>query len=203
MFEGPCMTKVTASARPPSPDPTPWSLTTSGFGMIVFLASDIMLFAAFFASYYLLRSVNDVWPTPAANLDVVRAGAATATLVASSFAFLAADRSLKAGRLDHYRRWLWVTIALGVGFLVNQFLEYKGLEFKPSTDAYGSIYWLLTGLHSLHVLSGVIAIGLLVVRSTQVWAPSQIHSWNSAISAFWHLVDIVWIGVFATIWLVR
>ncbi len=197
------MTTVIEPTESPSSVSTPWSLTTSGFGMIVFLASDIMLFAAFFASYYLLRSVNDVWPTPTAELDVSRAGAATAVLVASSFTFIVADRSLTAGRLRHYRLWLLVTMGLGGGFLLNQVLEYRVLAFSPSTDAYGSIYWLLTGLHSMHVLSGVIAIGLLAVRSTQVAEPEALHSWSSAISAFWHLVDIVWIGVFATIWLVR
>jgi cytochrome c oxidase subunit 3 len=171
--------------------------------MIVFLASDLMLFAAFFATYYLLRSVNDVWPTPTANLDVVRAGAATAALLASSATCIAADRSLEAGRLERYRRWLLATIALGAAFLTNQLLEYRSLDFRPSTDAYGSIYWLLTGLHSVHVLSGVVALGLLVIRSTRARSPERLGSWNTAISAFWHLVDVVWVGVFTTIWIVR
>ncbi len=182
---------------------TSWSQSTAGFGMIVFLASDVMLFAAFFAAYFLLRSVNDVWPTSAANLDTIRAGAATVVLVASSFTFLAADRSLSAGAIDRYRRRLLLTLALGVGFLGNQFLDYRSLEFEPATDAYGSVYWMLTGLHAIHVSAGLLAIGLLVIRSNRVSEPHRLGSWNGAISSFWHLVDVVWVAVFLTIWVVR
>lgn len=181
----------------------PLSQTTSGFGMIVFLASDLMLFAAFFSAYFLLRSVNADWPSPLAELDTPRAALATAALIVSSVTMIAADRSLMREQIESYRRWLWATIVLGAGFFVNQLIEYRALPFKPSSDAYGSIYWTLTGLHAAHVFVGVCALSLLLVRSRRSAQPGDLHSWSWAISAFWHVVDVVWIAVFLTIWIIR
>jgi cytochrome c oxidase subunit III len=190
------MTTITGRARP-------LSSSTAGFGMIVFLASDVMLFAAFFAAYYLLRSVNAEWPSPLAQLDTIRAGAATVVLLVSSATVVAADRSLQAGRSGAYRRWITITAALGWVFLINQLIEYRSLTFQASSDAYGSIYWMLTGLHTAHVAVGVGALGLLVVRSFRMRTPEALETWHAAISAFWHLVDVVWVGVFLTIWVIR
>lgn len=86
---------------------------------------------------------------------------------------------------------------------MNQLLEYRGLRLLPSTDAYGSIYWMLTGLHALHVAVGLAALGLLVVRSRRARRLQDIHPWSGAISAFWHVVDVVWLCVFLTIWVLR
>lgn len=171
--------------------------------MIVFLASDLMLFAAFFSAYFLLRSVNAVWPSPLAELDTARAAVATAALVASSATMIGADRALREERVSSYRRWLFATIALGTAFFFNQLLEYRSLPFEPSSDAYGSIYWTLTGLHAGHVFAGVCALLLLLIRSSRAREPADLHSWNGAISAFWHVVDVVWIAVFLTIWVIR
>lgn len=181
----------------------PLSQTTSGFGMIVFLASDLMIFAAFFSAYFLLRSVNAEWPSPLAELDTFRAGVATVALVASSFTMMAADRAHHSGTLAIYVRWVVVTIALGAGFLINQLLEYQALPFQASTDAYGSIYWMLTGLHSIHVAAGLIALSLLLVRAKRAADAEAFAPWNAAISAFWHVVDVVWVAVFLTIWVIR
>lgn len=194
---------MTDASIPPATKRPPLSVTTAGFGMIVFLASDLMLFAAFFAAYFLLRSINQDWPSSAISLDVVRASLATAALIASSGTMIAADRALGRGNLVSYRRWLVPTIGLGILFLGNQLLEYRSLDILPSTDAYGSIYWMLTGLHALHVTAGVIALALLFTRARRATSAHRLESWNGPISAFWHLVDVVWIAVFITIWLIQ
>lgn len=177
--------------------------STGQFGVIVFLASDVMLFAPFFAAYFLLRSTNAPWPAAGVELDVVRAAAATFVLVASSLTLFFGDRAFEHGDDARQRRWLLVTIGLGVAFLVNQFAEYVTLSFRADDHVYGSIYWGLTGLHTAHVTAGVCALGLVYVRSARTSALHEITPWVHGTSWFWHLVDIVWIVVFVTIWVIR
>ncbi len=177
--------------------------TTGQFGVVVFLASDVMLFAPFFAAYFLLRSTTAQWPPEGVELDVARALAATVVLVASSFMLIAGDRAHERGDGAAMRRWLIVTIALGTGFLVNQFAEYVTLDFRADDHPYGSIYWGLTALHTAHVLGGVCALGLLYVRAARTRSLDEITPWARGISLFWHLVDVIWIGVFFTIWVIR
>ena len=176
---------------------------TAPFGVIVFLASDVMLFAAFFAAYFLLRSTNDPWPPADVELEVVRAAIGTAVLVASSFTMIASERGGEHGDVRLMRRWLLVTIALGVVFLANQLTEYATLGFGIDSHPYGSAYWGLTGLHALHVTAGVGAMALLFVRTVRGRGPVAIAPFTNGVALFWHLVDIVWIFVFATIWVLQ
>lgn len=183
-----------------APSPT---RDVASFGVIVFLASDIMLFAPFFAAYFLLRSTNRPWPPDGVELDVARAGAATVVLVLSSLTLVLSDRAEHARRAVVQRRWLLVTIALGTAFLANQFAEYATMGFGADDHPYGSVYWLLTGLHSAHVTVGVLAMVLLYARSRLASSTQVVATWSGGVSMFWHLVDVVWIGVFLTIWVVR
>lgn len=171
--------------------------------MIVFLASDVMLFAPFFAAYFLLRSTNQPWPPDGVELDVLRAALATIALVASSFTLIVADRAQERGDRATMQRWVLVTIALGGVFLVNQIAEYATLSFSASDHPYGSIYWGITGLHSLHVTCGLAALALLFIRASRTPSLDEVSPWANGISMFWHLVDIIWIGVFTTIWIIR
>ncbi len=181
----------------------PPSRTTGQFGVVVFLASDVMLFAPFFAAYFLLRATNTPWPPEGVEIDVPRALAATVALVASSFTLVASDRAYERRDVESMRRWLMVTIVLGSAFLVNQFAEYLTLSFGADDHPYGSIYWGLTGLHTAHVLGGVTALALLFVRAARSRSLDEIGPWANGISLFWHLVDVIWVGVFVTIWVIR
>ena len=173
------------------------------FGMFVFLASDLMLFSAFFAAYYLIRSSNQPWPPPGTELETLRPLIATLVLISSSFTVIAAERRAHNGDATGFRRWLLATIVLGLTFLVLQMIDYATVSFTISSDVYGSTFWGLTGLHTAHVTVGVCALGLLYLRSMRAGSPEASASWTSTITPFWHLVDIVWIAVFATIWIVR
>jgi len=174
------------------------------FGVVVFLASDVMLFAPFFAAYFVLRASNDPWPPAGVELETARAAIATVVLVASSFTLLAADRAAEHERgAATQRRWLLVTVALGAAFLANQIVEYATLDFGADSHPYGSAYWMLTGLHSAHVASGLVAMMLLFVRSARGAPRSTTSSWTVGVSLFWHLVDVIWVAVFLTIWVVR
>lgn len=176
---------------------------TASFGMIVFLASDVMLFASFFAAYFLLRANNPPWPPDGVELEVPRAAAATVVLVASSFTMVAADRAAEHEDAPRMRRWLLATIVLGAAFVANQAAEYATLDFGADSHPYGSVYWLLTGLHTLHVSAGLAVLALLFVRAVRAPSLGAISSWTTGVSLYWHLVDVIWLAVFSTIWLLR
>ena len=196
---------VTSEEQPPPGVAPTSSPSIAQFGMIVFLASDVMLFASFFAAYFLLRADNQPWPPPGVDLNVPRAAFATLLLLTSSFTLGASDRAgERTGRESAMRGWLLVTIGLGLAFLVNQILEYRALDFSASTHTYGSAYVLLTGLHALHVTAGLGAMSMLFVRAVRSGGDHEaIASWTGSVSLFWHLVDVIWVLVFSTIWLLQ
>ena len=82
-------------------------------------------------------------------------------------------------------------------------LEYRTLDFRADDGPYGSIYWVLTGLHGAHVTAGLAAMALLFVRAVRSRTPAAVASWAGGVSLFWHLVDVVWIFVFTTIWILQ
>ena len=196
---------VTSEEQQPPAVARPLSARSTGqFGVIVFLASDVMLFAPFFAAYFLLRADNAPWPPADVDLDVLRAAIFTAVLVASSFTLAMSDRAgERVGGRREMRRWLLLTIALGLAFLVNQLLEYRSLDFGADSHPYGSSYVLLTGLHACHVTAGICAMALLFVRSVRGRDRESVASWAGGVSLFWHLVDVIWLFVFTTIWIIR
>ncbi|MBA3606119.1 MAG: cytochrome c oxidase subunit 3 [Actinomycetota bacterium] len=184
--------------------PTASPGSTAQFGVMLFLASDVMLFAPFFAAYFLLREANQPWPPAGVELDTWRALLATVVLVASSFTLVASDRAAaRAGGGQVMRRWLLVTIALGAAFVANQLAEYATLDFGADDHTYGSIYWVLTGLHGAHVTAGLAAMAMLYVRTVRAPSAAAIAPWTHGVSLFWHLVDLIWLFLFATVWVLR
>jgi cytochrome c oxidase subunit 3 len=173
-----------------------------GVGVVVWLTSELMFFAGLFGAYFTLRSESAAWPPDDVHLATVRTAAATVVLIISSLtmhlAVQAAERTDRRGLV----RWLGVTAVLGAVFLVNQVLEYAELEFDISTHAYGSIFYLMTGFHGLHVLGGILfmlgVIGLVAGRSQAPPGPPV-----AVCAYYWHFVDVVWVAMFATIYLVR
>jgi cytochrome c oxidase subunit 3 len=171
-------------------------------GVVVWLASELMFFAGLFAAYYTLRGQDAPWPPKGVELDTFRALIFTVVLLASSvtmhLAVRAADRHDRRTAL----RWLFVTFLLGAAFLVNLAFEWAGNDFSMSSHAYGSIYYLLTGFHGLHLLGGLV---LMMAAAYAVSGDSRvpIGSTFTMSAYYWHFVDAVWLGVFATIFLVR
>lgn len=170
---------------------------------MVWLASELMFFAGLFAAYFALRAVNREWPPEGVELEVARTALATAVLVASSFTMHVAV--VASERRDERRaiRWTLATVALGALFVANQVAEYAGLGFTYTTHAYGSIFYLMTGFHGLHVVGGLVlmlaVLGVGTGRSSQVPLEDPL----TVTEFYWHFVDVVWLGMFATIYLLR
>jgi cytochrome c oxidase subunit 3 len=172
-------------------------------GTIVWLASELMFFAGLFAAYYTIRASVADWPPGDVGLETVRAGLFSLVLVASSGTMQLAHHAAEHGRMTALRRWVVATLVLGTVFLANQGLEYAGNEFTIGSHAYGSVYYLMTGIHGLHVLAGLLAMVVLLIRTTVDANVVAQEPGVAVISYYWHFVDVVWIGLFATIFLVR
>lgn len=172
-----------------------------GIGVIIWLASDVLFFGALFASYFTLRSQAEVWPTAGADLPVLRALVFTLILVASSFTMERALAGVERRRTQMVTAWLAGTILLGLVFAVGQFVDYTRLSFDISTDAYGTMYYLMTGFHLLHVCGGVFVMTLLLVMGGRMLVTRK--TWLRSTSYYWHFVDIVWVLLFLVIFVLQ
>jgi cytochrome c oxidase subunit 3 len=168
----------------------------------VWLSSELMFFSGLFAAYFTLKSVaRGPWPPEAAELEPATAGLFTLALVASSGTIQLAVRSLARGDVARFRTWVGTTMALAVLFLANQAREWATLPFSVSTHAFGSLFYVMTGFHGLHVAGGVAAMAVLLGRSAgRRFGPADIPA-AEVVSYYWHFVDVVWIAMFATLFL--
>ena len=188
-------------------------------GTIIWLSSELMFFAALFASYFTIRSVSpDLWHQNTELLNVPFAAINTTILVLSSvtcqLGVFAAERG-QVGRTGSMlkvagwglREWFILTYFMGAVFIAGQVTEYASLvqeDVTISSSAYGSMFYLTTGFHGIHVTGGLVAF-LLVLGRTYIARRFTHEQAVSAIvvSYYWHFVDVVWIGLFATIYLVK
>lgn len=194
-------TSASGSARPLAPLPV--RAHPLVLGVVLFLASELMFFAALFAAYYELRANRGVWPPPEVHLDVAEAGFGTFLLFAASAVMLCATRAMDRGRMRAARSWTGSAIVAAVGFVLVAIHGYSKDAFTIATNAYGSIYYTMTGFHLLHVIAGIgILIALLVGMRSRALLVNQ-RAGAEAMTYYWHFVFIVWLGIFGTIYFVR
>ena len=188
-------------------------------GTIIWLSSELMFFAALFASYFTIRAVSpELWASSTETLNVPFASVNTTILVLSSLTcqlgVFAAERGQvgRSGKLFQIkawglREWFVLTYLMGAVFVGGQAVEYAALVQEGVTipdSAYGTMFYLTTGFHGIHVTGGLIAFLLVLGRTflarrfTHEQAVSEI-----VVSYYWHFVDVVWIGLFATIYLIQ
>jgi cytochrome c oxidase subunit 3 len=172
-------------------------------GMVLFLGSELMFFGALFATYFVLRAAARSWPPPSVRLDLPEPAAFTAVLVASSGTMQAAVARIGRGDVGGLVRWVWVTAALGAVFLAGQGLGYARATFDIASGPYGSAFYAMTGFHALHVLAGLLLLLVVVGRAGAGASSREEHAGVEAVAYYWHFVDVVWIGLFSAIYLVR
>ena len=172
-------------------------------GIFLFIASEVMLFGAFFTAYFFVRVVNEaeVWPPEGFHLPVFVAGVNTAILVTSSFTIHWALQSIKRDSRAGLQAGLVLTLALGTTFLITQMLEYSRIGFAPRDGAFGSSFYGLTGLHGAHVLVGLILLAVATVRSFRGHYSAAHHHGVEIPGIYWHFVDVMWIVVYATVYI--
>ena len=172
-------------------------------GMLLFIASEIMLFGSFFTIYFFARVVAgpDQWPPPPFHLPVFVAGINTAILLTSSFTMHWALQAIKRGNRAGLKAGLTLTFLLGLTFLLTQILEYSRIGFAPYTDAFATIFFCLTGLHGAHVFVGLTLLLAATVRSYRGHYSAEAHYGVEIPGIYWHFVDVMWIVVYTTVYI--
>jgi cytochrome c oxidase subunit 3 len=174
-------------------------------GTIVWLSSELMFFAALFAMFFSIRAADPgMWHTRSEELNVPYALTFTIILVASSVTCQIGVFAAERGDVHALRRWFFLTFVMGLVFVLGQANEYRSLVhegIKINSDGFGSMFYLTTGFHGLHVTGGLVAFVFYMIRTTMGrFTPAQATA-AIVVSYYWHFVDIVWIALFFMIYI--
>jgi cytochrome c oxidase subunit 3 len=177
-------------------------------GTIIWLASELMFFAALFAMYFTLRSVNpEVWSEQTELLNVPFAAFNTTVLVLSSVTCQLGVFAAERGDRAKLRMWFIITFLMGAFFVGGQVKEYTELIFEGltiSSSPYGSVFYLTTGFHAMHVTGGLIAFLFVLARTYAAKRFTHEQATTAiVVSYYWHFVDVVWIALFAVIYILK
>ncbi len=182
--------------------PYPVRLGIVPLGLVIFLTSEISLFGAFFLWYGHARGLNNLaWPAIGYEIPADSTSINTAILIASSFTCELAFLSLMKNRRRGLFWWLVASFVLGAIFLGLQAREYHDIGFLPTTNAQGSIFFSLTGLHGAHVFIGLTLLLFCIIRVARGHFTPKRYTGLLVTSIYWHFVDIVWILLYTLVYL--
>ncbi len=172
-------------------------------GVVLFLISEFFLFGALFFTYYYLRAMSPAWPPADVHLAMGRPVANTVILLTSSAVIFLGVGAVRRGDRRQASWLLGITMSLGLMFLGITVWEWLQETFRPWSNAYGSIFYTLTGFHALHVFGGVLLLAALLNRLRH----NRFNVGNYQVvelgSIYWHYVDFIWILVFVSLFVVR
>lgn len=183
------------------------------FGTWLFLASEVLLFGAFFSSYVLLRvgapaQGPAAWPSPGeGHLNWMIGGFNTLVLIVSSVTMVMAWASLKSNNIARARKFLWATLVLALIFLVVkvtlEYIPHWRDGYTTQHSVFFGLYYTMTGLHGLHILGGIVVMGYFLGPGGGLWHENPAYYTNriECTGLYWHFVDLVWIFLFPTFYL--
>jgi heme/copper-type cytochrome/quinol oxidase subunit 3 len=174
------------------------------WGMALFVATEATMFASLITSYLFLGTANPGWPPAGIERPkLVLPPLMTVILLASSVTMFWAERGIKNGARDRLRIGLGLTMLLGVLFLAIQFVEYhdKLEKLKPWANSYAASFYTITSFHALHVITGLLLLGYTEVRALLSHFDAEHHLAVKNVGLYWHFVDVVWLFIFATLYL--
>ena len=193
--------------RPAEEHHKPGGISSSLLGMVLFIASEVMFFGGLFGAYFTIRSAAPEWPPPDnPHLSAPYAAILTAILVTSSVTMQFGVWAIRKNNQRRLVLWLAVSLLLGAIFLVMQALEYANLieeGMTLSSGVFGSTFYTLTGFHGAHVAGGAAFILIVLLRARSGQFTARYHDTVEMASYYWHFVDVVWIGLFSTIYLLQ
>ncbi len=176
-------------------------------GMVLFIASEALFFGGFFGAYFDLRAGQKVWPPaspPIEKLEIFPiAVLLTIVLVTSSFTMQAGLSAIKRGDRRGLVRWLKVTLILGATFLGMQIYDYAHIGFGLRDGVFATLFFTMTGFHFAHVMGGALFLYLLTLQASRGEFTAEDHVAVEAGTIYWHFVDVVWIGLFSTYYILR
>ena len=178
---------------------------TSTLGMIVALGCITMQFVTFFVSYSILRIQFGMWSRPGTGfIPITIAIGNTIVLLASSYTY---HKSALYSRthIELAKKWLGITLGLGIVFLLAQLILWDVLVtagFTPKTNIIGSVFYLLTGMHGLHIVAGVGALGLVYVKLNKSFSDGERSNLFKQVGMLWHFLDVLWVCFFVAIFII-
>jgi cytochrome c oxidase subunit 3 len=171
-------------------------------GMLLFIASEVMLFGSFFTAYFFVRVVNgDAWPPEGFELPRYVAGVNTAILIPSSCTVHWSLQAIRRGNRAGMQAGLVLTFLMGLTFLLTQVIEYARVGFAPHDNAFTTIFFCLTGLHGAHVFVGLTILLFMSIRAFRGHFSAEHHYGVELGGIYWHFVDIMWIVVYTTVYI--
>ena len=170
--------------------------------MLMFIGSEIMLFASFFTAFFFIRFTHTHYPYELHIFEIPKDATAinTAILISSSFTMHWALVSIRHGKRSGLVIGLALTLLLGLTFLALQMREYHDLGFVPSDGAFPSTFFALTGLHGLHVLVGATLLAIAFIRVAPRSLLGAEHLGLEVTGLYWHFVDVVWILLYTVVY---
>jgi cytochrome c oxidase subunit 3 len=170
-------------------------------GVRLGILSEIMLFGALFAAYFVIRSESGGWPPDGHERpELILPGLNTLLLLSSSVTMQWAVRAIGRGEVTTMRRALRVTLLLGSIFIVVQGYEFATNGFGLDAGVFGSTFYTLTGFHGAHVLAGLGFMAIVALRARRGLISAEHHTAVEAASYYWHFVDAVWVVLFSTLY---
>ena len=173
-------------------------------GIMIWLGSEVMFFSGLFAALFTIRAHIGVWPPAGTKLDTVQSGIFTILLVASSFTYQMGVFAIENRRRQVAKYWVYASMVLGILFVGNQVYEWINLTTRWYTNSYGSVFFITTGLHGLHVFIGIVAMIFLLgrMKGKTEGDPGELAAFQG-VSYYWHFVDVVWIGLYSCLFLLK
>ena len=201
------------SARPVPPgavgamEHKPRGIPIPLLGMVLFISSEVMFFGGFFGAYFDIRASHTIWPPAVPAIKPLEiwpiATLLTVILVTSSFTMQAAFFAIRKGDRRGLIRWLKVTLVLGASFLLMQLWDYAHLGFGIRDGIFATFFYTMTGFHFAHVFGGAIFLYLILLQSHRGEFSSDDYVGVEAATIYWHFVDVVWIALFSTYYILR
>jgi cytochrome c oxidase subunit 3 len=182
-------------------------------GMLLFICSEVMFFSGLFAAYFSVRASTAHWPPVAPQVPEALAerfnlhaepwfaAALTLILVTSSFTCQFAVWAIRRDDRKGFIRNISVTLVLGIVFLLGQLYDYSTIGFGISDTPFGTTFYTLTGFHGAHVFGGAVMLSVVLYRGLAGQFSSRHHDAIEATSLYWHFVDVVWIALFSTLYI--
>ena len=181
-------------------------------GMILFICSEIMFFSGLFAAYFSVRASTIPWPPIVANDPELTkhfdlhsepwfAAGLTVILIISSVTCQLGVWAIRRDDRTGFTRAIGITLVLGIVFLIGQIYDYAELGFGISDTPFGTTFYTLTGFHGAHVFGGAVMLSVVLYRGLAGQFSSKHHDAVEATSLYWHFVDVVWIALFSTLYI--
>jgi cytochrome c oxidase subunit III len=182
------------------PEPARRGYDKAWWGMVIVIATEGMIFLVLLAANFFLRATSKQWPPSGIELpELFQTSIFTAVLLGSSLPIFWVDWAIERGRMRAVRIGLALSWIMGAAFLVHTMLDFRELHFGWQDTSYGSIYYVIIGLHALHVVVGLLFSLIVQLKIALGRIDRDRHLTLTVFSLYWHFVDVVWIFVFSSL----